>query len=108
MTDLPGCNGSTVIRDKKVHHNRSYLIFIVSEKQELILLGHEIYAAISVGVWDFQMPKCWGLKFFHKLSQNLPPPPFCSILNNCSLRSNCLEGVLNDLSQFSLFACTFF
>ena len=25
-----------------------------------------------------------------------------------AFRSNCLEGVLNELSQFSLFACTFF
>ena len=75
MTDLPGCYGSTVTRDKKKSIiKRSYLIFIVSEKQKLILLGHEIYAAISVGVWDFQMPECWDLKFFHKLLQNLLTP----------------------------------
>ena len=61
MTDLPGCYGSTVTRDKKRSIiKRPYLIFIVVEKQELILLGHEICAAISVGVWDFQMPKCWA------------------------------------------------
>ena len=52
---------------KSLSIKRSYLIFIVLEKQELILLGHEIYVAISVGVWDFQMPKCWDLKFFHNL-----------------------------------------
>ena len=51
MTDLPGCYGCTVTRDKKKSIlKRSYLTFIVLEKQELILLGHEIYAAISVGV----------------------------------------------------------
>ena len=27
-----------------------------------------------LGVWDFQMPKCWGLNFFLKFLQNLPPP----------------------------------
>ena len=78
MTDLhvPGCDGSTVTGDKKKSIiKKSYVIFIVLEKQELIFLGHEIYAAISVGVWDFQMLKCWGLKFFHKVLRNLPPPP---------------------------------
>ena len=75
MTDLPSCYVSTVTRDKKKSIiKRSYLIFIVLEKQELILLEHDIYAAISVGAWYFQMPKYWGLKFFHILSQNLPPP----------------------------------
>ena len=50
MTDLPGCYASTVTRDKKKYIiKRSYLIFIVLEKQELILLGHEFYALISVG-----------------------------------------------------------
>ena len=47
-----------LLEQEKVYHNRSYLIHIVSEKQELILLGQEFYAAISVGVWDFHMPKC--------------------------------------------------
>ena len=62
-----------LLETRKVYHNRSYFIFIVLEKQELILLGHEIYAAISVGVWDFQIPICWDLEFFHKFLQNLPP-----------------------------------
>ena len=76
MTDLPGCYGSTVTRRKKISIIKgSYLIFIVIEKQESILLGHEIYAAISVGIWDFQMPKCWGLKFSINFYKIPPPPP---------------------------------
>ena len=84
MTDLPGCYGSTVTRGKRKSHNRSYLIFIVLKKQELILLGHEIYVVISVGVWDFQMPKCWGLKLFHNFFA-IFTALLCSILNDHSL-----------------------
>ena len=47
-----------LLETRKVYYNKSYSIFIVLEKQELILLGHEINAAISVGVCDFQIPKC--------------------------------------------------
>ena len=45
----------------------SHLIFIILEEQELIVLGHEIFITISVGVSDFQIPKCWGLKFLQNL-----------------------------------------
>ena len=55
MSDLTSCYGSTVTTDKKKSIiKRSYLIFIVLEKQELILLGHEIYAVISVGYGIFR------------------------------------------------------
>ena len=93
VTDLRGCYGSTVTRDKnKSITKRSYLIFIVLEKQKLILLGHEINAAISVGAWDFQMPKCWVRKFFHKLLQNLPNKNTCLFFKFTKfLRSNELQ-----------------
>ena len=59
-----------------------YLIFIFLGEQKLILLGHESFVAISVGVADFHMQKCWDLKFFIKLLQNLLP--LCSKLNDRS------------------------
>ena len=89
---------------KKSILKRLYLIFIVLEKQELILLGHEIYAAIPVEVWDFQMPNCWGLKFFHKFLQNLLPPSVPYLMTAPSGLLIKLNSPLGDVFKNVLFS----
>ena len=59
INDLPCCYGTL-----KTRGSLPYFIFIVLEEQELILLGHDIFVAISVGIWDSHMPECWSLKSF--------------------------------------------
>ena len=62
----------------------SYMISFVLGKQELNLLGHDIFVAISVELVEFYMPEFRGLKicqqYFTKSSA-----PLGSILNDRSL-----------------------
>ena len=65
IIDLPSCYRPLLLEIS---------IFIVLGKQGLILSRHEMFVAICVGVVDFYMPECCGLKLFYNFLQNFPPP----------------------------------